>query len=38
MVQPNNRHKSISLYISVLAVADTIALLLGNVANGVLTK
>ena len=30
MIQPHNRHMSISLYISVLAVADTIALLLGK--------
>ena len=29
MLQPQNRHMSISLYIAVLAVADTIALLLG---------
>ena len=30
MVQPHNRHMSISLYISVLAVADTVALILGK--------
>ena len=30
MIQRHNRHMSISLYISVLAVADTIVLLLGR--------
>ena len=30
MVQPHNRHMSISLYISVLAVADSVALILGT--------
>ena len=31
MVQPHNRHMSFSLYISVLAVTDTIALLKGKI-------
>ena len=30
MVQPHNRHISFSLYISVLAVSDTIALITGK--------
>ena len=30
MIQPNNRHISISLYLTVLAVAETIILILGG--------
>ena len=30
MIQPNNRHMSISLYLTVLAVAETIILILGG--------
>ena len=30
MIQPHNRHISISLYISALAVTDTVDLLLGK--------
>ena len=33
MIQKHNRHMSFSLYISVLAVADTVALLIGNIIN-----
>ena len=30
MMQPHNRHMSFSLYISALAVSDTVVLLIGN--------
>ena len=30
MIQPHNRNMSFALYISALAVSDTIALLIGN--------
>ena len=30
MIQPHNRHMSFSLYICVVAVADTISLLIGR--------
>ena len=36
MIQKHNQQMSFSLYISVLAVADTVALLIGNINNYIL--